>query len=195
MAGLPADGFGVAAGVGGIRQPDSCVSVCAAGRNHGRSRQPPPHRDLHASRVDAAGLHSGGADAVPQSSGLACVRAGEFAGRGECVRHSRTAIVSGGDGRQGRSDERDRAEFFHVQRRARDRSGHRRDSGGEDRRRLVLLCQRGELHRGDHRIADDEGAQPGARGHGVAVRAHDGGIPLRRTGPRRSGRCCCCWDW
>ena len=46
VAGLPADRFGVAAGVGGIRQPDPCVSVCAAGRNHCRSRQPPPHRDL-----------------------------------------------------------------------------------------------------------------------------------------------------
>ena len=102
-----------------------------------------------------------------QSSSLARVCARSFAGRGECVRYSRPPILSGGHGRQGRPDERHRSELFHVQRSARDRSGNRGNSGGEDRRRLVLLRQRGELYRGDYRVADDEGAEPGraARWH------------------------------
>jgi len=44
-----------------------------------------------------------------------------------------------GYGGQGRLDERDRAQFFHVQRRARGGSGGGRNSGGQDWRRLVLL--------------------------------------------------------
>src|SRR5580693_7894769 len=43
----------------------------------------------------------------------------------------------------------------------------------------VILCQRGELHRRDYRIASDEGDQPGPRGHGIAAGAHDGGVPFR----------------
>jgi hypothetical protein len=124
---------------------------------------------------------------LAQGPSLACICAGEFSGRGECVRHSWAAVVSGGHGRQGRLDECHRAEFFHVQWRARDRTSHRRDSGGEDRRRLVLLWKRRQLHRRDRRIAADAGAQPGPGVDGVSAGTHDGGIPFRqpyRTDPR-----------
>ena len=70
------DRFGVAAGGGGIRQPDSCVFICAVGRNHGRSLQPPPHGHWNPGRVDAAGFHSGGAHPAAQGAGLACICAG-----------------------------------------------------------------------------------------------------------------------
>ena len=96
-------------------------------------------------------------------TGVAHFRAGRAAGRGERVRHPRPAVVSGRHGRQRRSDERHRAEFVDVQRRARDRSGGRGRSGGEAGRGLVLLRQRRELHRGDHRIDADERARSGAR--------------------------------
>ena len=195
VACLPDDGFSAAVGISRIREPIPCVSVCAFGRDRRRSLQPAPHRDRDADRVDATGLHPGSAHALPQSSSLACVCARESAWGGECVRHSRTAIVPGRHGGQGRSDERDRAEFFDVQWCACDRSGDCRDSSGKDWRRLVLLCQRGQLHRGDYRIAVDAGDRSNPRGHGLAAGAHDGGVPLRATGPRRFARCCCCWDW
>ena len=107
------------------------------------------------------------------------VRAGRAAGCRERVRHSRAAIVPGGYGGQGRSDERDRAELLNVQRSARDWAGRGWRAGGEARRGLVFFREWRELYRGDRWIAADEGASSRTSAdQGFALRAYRGRIPV-----------------
>ena len=173
VARLPAHRIGPEAGSSGLCQPDSRISICAAGWHRRRSQQPPACRDRDPGRLDAAGVCAGGAD--PEESNY---RAGDFRARrspgsGECIRYTRPAVFPGRHGGQGRLDECHRAQFLDVQRGARDWAGGGRSACREAGRRLVLFCQWRQLHRGHRRAVDDECARSGAGvGEDVAVGAH-----------------------
>ena len=110
---------------------------------------------------------------TPSHPGMAGHGAGRPAGRGQCIRHSRAAGFPHRHGRPRRPDERHRPELVHVQRRAHHRPGGRGNSGGLHRRRLVLLRQRGQLHRGHRRIAADANPARGQAGDlGIAAGKH-----------------------
>src|SRR5215831_19320699 len=114
MAGVSAHRFGLAAGVGWVRQPDSRVSDRPAGWNYRRSFESAAGGDCHADRLDDPRLRTGSAHADAPREGLAHLRAGGAAGGGECLRHPRPAGVPGGYGRQRRPDECHRPELLDV---------------------------------------------------------------------------------
>ena len=94
------------------------------------------------------GIPPCGADPDPCGAGLAPHGHRHAAGYCERLRHPGPAGVRGRAGCPGRSAERHRLELFHVQRGPGGGSGGRGGFGGSGGRRLVFLCQRGQLHRG-----------------------------------------------
>ena len=81
-------GSGLLLGCGGVRQPDPCISGCPDGRNHCRPQQPATGCDCDPDRFHAACIRAGGAHALRQNPGVACVRAGRAAGSGQRFRYS-----------------------------------------------------------------------------------------------------------
>ena len=128
-----------------------------------RRRDCRPRRQAPVHHLHAAGVHARGPDRCDprldaRRRRLAGVAPRDDSGHRERVRHPDAPVVHRGDGGQGRSDERDRAQLLAVQRCACHRPGDRGVPDRRSRDSLVLLPQQRELYRGDRRIADDAAA-------------------------------------
>ena len=172
VAGLSPDGIIFASGIGWFRQSDSCFPDGARRRNGRRPFQPPAHCDRDPGRIHDSRNRTRAVDPDAHGQGLAHLRPGRSAGSRKRIRYSRAAVVPGGHGWPRRSHERDRAEFFDVQWRARRRPRDCRNPGREDRRGLVLLRKRRQLHRRHCGITDDEGRLPSSIEIGLPFGGH-----------------------
>jgi len=159
-------------------------------RDHRRSHRQAAHRRHHADPIHAAGVRAGRARAPAPGYGRTRHGAGHAARHRECVRYPDATGVHRGNRREGRPDERHRAQLLDVQRRPGGRPG---DRGGADRhrgRRGVLSAERAELHRGDRRLARHAAAairRQAGRRLGVGRVSRNSRVPQERAARQHAG--------